>query len=151
MSRDLIGKIVVVNLSVANLSIVPSGFADMDSFGFIVQEPERITTVFKTGGIFTGAFERLHIVTNEDFFDRLGESLPADKALSAMRNVMLKDAVRYTKAKHGKVAAYRLRSERPVEDTLYIVVDGYERIIQVGGRLTDELYNELLARLTVVF
>ncbi len=151
MSRDLIGKIVVVNLSVANLSIVPSGFGDMDSFGFIVQEPERITTLFKTGGIFTGAFERLRIVTNEDFFDRLGESLPADKALSAMRNVLLKDAVRYTKAKQGKVAAFRIYSARPNDERVYIVVDGYERIIQIAGHLTDELYREFLARLTVVF
>lgn len=151
--RDFISKIAVVNGDSANLFIVQSGFGDADGLNFLVREPEKITTAFNTTkGPFAGFFERLRIVTNEDFFDRLGEPLPEDRALAAIRkNFGLEEAVRYTKTERETVAAYWIHGKQPNEQTIFIVIDGYERVIELGGRMTDELFKELLARLTVVF
>lgn len=85
-----------------------------------------------------------------NFFDVIGHPAAKGSVIAQVRNMEgLSDATAYTKASKGNVHAYWVRGRSGDSQYLHLVIDGSRDVYSFVGGVTPQLYDAILANLTV--
>ncbi len=141
---SMVGKMTIIDVGFSTVSITPPSEPDKNSISFLIQEPDKLTKLFKK----LGFFDEHNIKDNRDFFDLIGTPPDRSKSLSSMRKAMgIDKAIRYTKMSKGPFNVYRIQANYPTEQKVYIVIDGYEEVYLFAGAVTNRFYHKILSNL----
>lgn len=141
-----IGKILVVGSDFSGINLFPTDGAASKSVLFHSIPHERLVGLFEDSAL----LKRESRVSNEAFFDRLGQQAPLSDPFSKIRKIEKLDvAKRYLKASRGGIHAYAIQFDPPVSDTVYFVVDGDMTVYALSGSVTPEMYENILANMRV--
>lgn len=104
-----------------------------------------------TGGMNTnGIYKALGVIDLVGFFSTLHNSSISSQEATIARKVMgVAEANSYTQYKSPILSAYWIASQDVKNQFLYILVEGSQQSIQVGGTLTPDLVKLLLAAVRV--
>ncbi len=93
---------------------------------------------------------KLRVANDEQFFDRLGQAPESNKYVGIFRRAYnIESAIRYTKASKNGLHVYWIRASDRQWDAVYFVTEGSNTTYMLGGPITPEFYQALLANLRV--
>lgn len=142
-----VGKILVLSSDSGSLNIYPEGGNAKDSIVLMSVPYERLIGAYIRAGFLAPS----PVLSNQDFFDRLGDPAEAASPFSRLRQLEgVRDSGSYLKFSRGKLHAYAIRSVSSHMDAVHFVIDGESTVYTLRGRISNELFHTILSNMQIV-
>lgn len=141
-----VGKILVLGSESGSLNIFPASGQASDSLVLMSVPYERLLGAHIRAGLLGGTPE----LSNQGFFDRLGEAAEPGSPWSRLRQLEgVRDTASYVKYSRGKLHAYAIRSVPQHTDTVHVVIEGESTVYTLRGRISNALFAAILSNTQV--